>query len=142
MNYMNGYYTSGTATDNNYINGNWVNWYTWKGCNIETSERDQDNVIHIRQTVFDDLIKQPLKEGIEMKNLYEVIGVYGADRNKPMVFRPEVGYVLAADEEDAKLKSGVYGWADSAWDNDYLTILVRNLGAVKIKEKVKEVKSI
>ena len=85
-------------------------------------------------------INNPIKEGIEMKNLYEVIGVYGEDRNKPVVFRELA--IIASDDEDAKVKCGIYKWIDEKWDADYLTIIVRNLGAVKVKEKAKEVKNV
>ena len=83
---------------------------------------------------------KPLKEGVEMKNLYEVIGVYGEDRNHPVVIRDSP--VIASDEEDAKVKSGIYKWIQESWDADYLTIIARNLGAVKVKEKAKEVKQV
>jgi hypothetical protein len=80
------------------------------------------------------------KEGIEMKNLYEVIGVYGEDRKSPVVFRELA--IIASDDEDAKVKCGIYKWIKEEWDADYLTIIVRNLGSVKIKEKAKEVKNV
>ena len=88
-------------------------------------------------------IKQPLKEGIEMKNLYEVFLVYGEDRINPLIHRTaDAGYVVAENDEDAKIKSGIFSMIKSEWDADYLTIIVRNLGAVKIKEKAKEVKNV
>lgn len=86
-------------------------------------------------------LSEPLKEGIEMKNLYEVFLVYGEDRNNPVV-NMMTDCVIAESDEDAKIKSGVYSKIKPEWDADYLTILVRNLGAVKIKEKAKEVKSV
>jgi len=88
-------------------------------------------------------IKQPLKEGIEMKNLYEVFLVYGEDRINPLIYRTaDAGYVVAENDEDAKIKSGIFSMIKSEWDADYLTIIVHNLGAVKIKEKAKEVKNV
>jgi len=91
-------------------------------------------------TIYDDLIKQPLKEGIEMKNLYEVFLVYGEDRKNPVISATE--RVIANDDEDARVKSGIYSKVEKEWDADYLTIIVHNLGAVKIKEKAKEVKNV
>ena len=85
-------------------------------------------------------IKQPLKEGIEMKNLYEVFLVYGEDRKNPFISATE--RVIASDDEDARVKSGIYSRVEKEWDADYLTIIVHNLGAVKIKEKAKEVKNV
>jgi hypothetical protein len=85
---------------------------------------------------------EPLKEGIEMKNLYEVFLVYGEDRKNPIIVGKMGGYVIANDDEDARVKSGVYSEVDKEWDADYLTIIVRNLGAVKVKEKAKEVKNV
>lgn len=84
----------------------------------------------------------PKKEGIEMKGLYEVIGVYGEDRNNVIFHRPEKSFVIASSEEDAKMKSGIYGWIDEKWDADYLTIIVRKIGDVAVKEKPKEVKNV
>ncbi len=84
--------------------------------------------------------ENPTKEGIEMKNLYEVFLVYGEDRKNPIMSATE--RVIANDEEDARVKSGIYSIVDKSWDADYLTIIVRNLGAVKIKERAKEVKSV
>jgi len=77
-----------------------------------------------------------------MKGLYEVIGVYGEDRNNVLIHRPEKSVVLASGEEDAKMKSGIYGWIDAKWDADYLTIIVRKIGDVAVKEKPKEVKNV
>jgi hypothetical protein len=82
----------------------------------------------------------PLKEGIEMKNLYEVFLVYGEDRKNPVISATE--RVIANDDEDARVKSGIYSKVEKEWDADYLTIIVHNLGAVKIKEKAKEVKNV
>ena len=75
-----------------------------------------------------------------MKNLYEVFLVYGEDRKNPTITAVE--RVIANDDEDAKVKSGIYANVSSEWDADYLTIIVRCLGAVKIKEKAKEVKQV
>jgi len=78
-----------------------------------------------------------------MKNLYEVFLVYGEDRINPLIHRTaDAGYVVAENDEDAKIKSGIFSMIKSEWDADYLTIIVRNLGAVKIKEKAKEVKNV
>lgn len=83
---------------------------------------------------------KPTKEGIEMKNLYEVFLVYGEDRKNPIVTKAE--NVIANDDEDARVKSGIYSKVEKEWDADYLTIIVRSLGAVKIKERAKEVKTV
>ena len=85
-------------------------------------------------------LNEPLKEGIEMKNLYEVFLVYGEDRKNPFISATE--RVIASDDEDARVKSGIYSRVEKEWDADYLTIIVHNLGAVKIKEKAKEVKNV
>jgi hypothetical protein len=81
-------------------------------------------------------------KGVEMKGLYEVILCYGEDRkNVYVVYAPNKS-VIAESDEDAKIKSGVYSLVKEEWDPDYLTILVRKIGDVKIKEKPKEVKNV
>lgn len=82
--------------------------------------------------------KESLPKGVEMKNLYEVIAVYAEDRNNPVIVNAG-RYVMATDDAEAKQKSGIYKVIDDKWDNDFLTIIVRNLGAVKVKERPKEV---
>ena len=120
------------ATSNNIFD--WTNWaptqwpQQWVlGGGVETPSSGAE-------------IKQPLKEGIEMKNLYEVFLVYGEDRKNPVISATE--RVIANDDEDARVKSGIYSKVEKEWDADYLTIIVHNLGAVKIKEKAKEVKNV
>ncbi len=112
-----------TYTDTTGFDYHWLDWKTYV-------------------TEDDKKILNPKKEGIEMKGLYEVIGVYGEDRNNVIFHRPEKSFVIASSEEDAKMKSGIYGWIDEKWDADYLTIIVRKIGDVAVKEKPKEVKSV
>ena len=75
-----------------------------------------------------------------MKSLWEVILCYGEDRKAPVVqtFAP----VIAESEEDAKIKSGVFAAIQPKWDADYLTVICRKLGDVKVKERAKEVKQV
>ena len=82
----------------------------------------------------------PLLEGVEMKGLFEVILCYGENRKAIDVKKYDA--VIADNEEDAKVKSGVYGDIPKDWDADYLTIIVRKLGDVKVKERPKEVKQV
>lgn len=129
------YYTTTTPTSS-------TDWGTWAsptlGWDVKPCRPEQyGNSVTI---TCDNLTKQPLKEGIEMKNLYEVFLVYGEDRKAPVISATE--RVIANDDEDARVKSGIYSKIEKEWDADYLTILVRNLGAVKIKEKAKEVKNV
>jgi hypothetical protein len=81
-----------------------------------------------------------LKEGIEMKKLYTVYLIYGADRDKPtVVVRRDV---IAKDIEDAKVKSGIYAEVKAEWDSDYLTIYADEICDVKVKAKPSEVKTV
>jgi hypothetical protein len=82
----------------------------------------------------------PLPEGDEMKGLFEVILCYGEVRKEPFV--KILPPVIADSEEDAKIKSGAYGFIKPEWDADYLTVIVRKLGDVKIKSKPQEVKQV
>jgi hypothetical protein len=81
-----------------------------------------------------------IKEGVEMKKLYTVYLVYGADRDKPtVVVRRDV---IAKDIEDAKVKSGIYAEVKAEWDSDYLTIYADEICDVKVKAKPSEVKTV
>ena len=84
--------------------------------------------------------KNKLPEGVEMKNLYEVYMIYAENRKSPVIHH-EVG-IIASDEEDAKIKSGLMKKIDEEWDADYLTFICKKIGEVKVKEKPKEVKNI
>ena len=125
--------TSNNTTSNN-IYDTWTNWAPTQW------QRQWVPVRGIETPSSGTEIKQPLKEGIEMKNLYEVFLVYGEDRKNPFISATE--RVIASDDEDARVKSGIYSRVEKEWDADYLTIIVHNLGAVKIKEKAKEVKNV
>ena len=127
---------------------NTVDWITWAptqwqrrwvpdGSHIWA---DGQNECLEKSTPTRTKLNEPLKEGIEMKNLYEVFLVYGEDRKNPVISATE--RVIANDDEDARVKSGIYSKVEKEWDADYLTIIVHNLGAVKIKEKAKEVKNV
>lgn len=79
-------------------------------------------------------------EGVEMKELYDVYMVYAEDRKNPVI---EIKRgVIASDEEDAKIKSGLMKKIDEDWDADYLTFICYEIGSVSVKEKPKEVKQI
>ena len=88
----------------------------------------------------EDLPKNKLPEGVEMKNLYEVYMIYAENRKKPEVYKETM--IIANNEEDAKIKSGLLKEVDKEWDNDYLTFICKNIGEVKVKEKAKEVKNV
>lgn len=80
------------------------------------------------------------KEGVEMKTLYDVYMVYAENRKKP-VMEIKRG-IIASDEEDAKIKSGLMKSVQEDWDADFLTFVVNKIGDVKVKEKPKEVKQV
>ena len=72
--------------------------------------------------------------------LYDVYLVYAEDRKNPIVHR--VFGVIARDEEDAKIKSGLMQQVQDDWDADYLNFICKEIGDVKVKEKPKEVKQV
>jgi len=90
--------------------------------------------------IIDDKIKKSIRGGIELMTLYDVYMTYGEDRKNVIVER-RAG-ILALDEEDAKIKSGLLGMVDKSWDNDYLTFIVLEIGDIKVKPKPKEVKQV
>ena len=75
-----------------------------------------------------------------MKSLFKVTLCYGEDRKAPIV--QEFSPVIAESEEDAKIKSGVYGAIDKSWDADFVTVLIQKIGDVRVKERAKEVKQV
>ncbi len=79
-------------------------------------------------------------EGVEMKTLYNVYLVYGEDRKKPII--KQARGVIANNDEDAKIKSGLMKEVQEDWDADYLTFIVEEIGNVHIKERPKEVKQV
>lgn len=81
-----------------------------------------------------------LPEGVNVKGLYEVIVCYGEDRKEPFV--KVLPPVIADSDEDARIKSGAYGFIKPDWDADFLTIIPRKLGDVKIKSRPQEVKQV
>jgi len=138
------------ATSNSTVD--WTTWAPtqwqrqWVGIDLSDGSHiwaDGQNEYLEKSTSTRTKLNESLKEGIEMKNLYEVFLVYGEDRINPLIHRTaDAGYVVAENDEDAKIKSGIFSMIKSEWDADYLTIIVHNLGAVKIKEKAKEVKNV
>jgi len=75
-----------------------------------------------------------------MKSLFKVTLCYGEDRKAPIVM--EFLPVIADGDEDAKIKSGVYGAIDKDWDADFVTVLIQKIGDVRVKERPKEVKNV
>jgi len=74
----------------------------------------------------------------EYMNLYEVVLVNGGDRNDIQIING--GQIVAIDEEQAKMKSGVMAQIDESWDMDYVTIICRNIGRCMVEEKPIKVK--
>ena len=85
-------------------------------------------------------IKPTPKEGVEMKGLYDVYLIYGEDRADILLKRKEG--IIASDDEDAKIKSGLMKDVQDSWDADYLTFIVRRIGDVKVKARAQEVKQV
>lgn len=91
--------------------------------------------------VYDDLvINNPKQEGIDMFGLYDVYLVYAEDRKNPVIV--SMFGVIAASDEDAKIKSGLMSKVEEQWDADYLTFIVKKIGEVKVKSKPQEVKQV
>lgn len=85
-------------------------------------------------------IKTKLPEGVKMRKLYEVWLVYAEDRKKPIIQKREG--IIADNEEDAKIKSGLMKDIKDEWDTDYLNIICKDIADIKVKSKPKEVKSV
>lgn len=83
---------------------------------------------------------EKLPEGVEKMTLYKVWMIYGGDR-KNLIIDSQDG-VLAKNEEDAKIKSGLMQKVNQEWDADYLTFICQEIGDVNVKAKPKEVKQV
>lgn len=81
-----------------------------------------------------------------MKNVtfaYEIFAVYGETPESPLVFRPKDAISFGRDDEEAKLRSGIYKILDVAkkepttekLDPRYITIICREIGPVKVKDE-------
>jgi hypothetical protein len=98
---------------------------------------------------FDDFVDRAKNKklkirGVEIMYLYDVWMIYAEDRKEPVVDNAIIEHkqVIAKDEDDAKVKSGVMQLVEKHWDSDYLSFIVNEIGEVKVKEKPKEVKNI
>ena len=107
----------------------------YKGTPIDWSIRTRNN---IDEDILD--IKTKLPEGVDMKTLYEVWLVYAENRKKPIIMKKEG--IIADNEEDAKIRSGLMKDINDTWDTDYLNIICIEVASVKVKSKPKEVKSV
>jgi hypothetical protein len=84
--------------------------------------------------------EQQIEKEYDMIGLYDVVMVYGEDR-KNLIINKSDG-VMAASDEDAKIKSGLMARVDKSWDADYLTFIVNKIGDIKVKPKPSEVKNV
>jgi hypothetical protein len=82
----------------------------------------------------------PKNKEVDIMFLYRVYLIYAADRKNPKIVT--TGSTIAKDDEDAKIKSGVYAQIDASWDADYVTIIAEMVAEVKVKPKPQEVKSV
>ena len=73
---------------------------------------------------------------VDIMFLYRVYLIYAADRKNPQVIT--TGSTIAKDDEDAKVKSGVYQKIDAEWDADYITVVCEKVAEVKVKPKPQE----
>jgi len=77
---------------------------------------------------------------VDIMFLYRVYLIYAADRKNPKIVT--TGSTIAKDDEDAKVKSGVYLNIDAEWDADYITVVSEKVAEVKVKPKPQEVHQI
>lgn len=142
-------YTDACITTSGYVDsdtppgyvGN--TWTTWIQDDYTKAYREQiDNPRkHTLEEVHEKLYGKQIKiEGVDIMVLYDVYLVYAEDRKNPIVIN-RFG-VIARNEEDAKIKSGLMKEVQDNWDADYLNFIVKEIGDVKVKERPKEVRHI
>ena len=91
--------------------------------------------------ICEKLLKENKKnEEVDIMYLYRVYLIYAADRKNPVVVT--TGSTIAKDDDDAKVKSGVYQKILPEWDADYVTIITEKVAEVKVKPKPQEVKTV
>jgi hypothetical protein len=134
-------YWNDTNINSNYtINVDTIDWSTTTVYGSTWSSSDGYPIIsQTKERVVPESKKKKNIEGVEFMVLYDVYLVYGENRKKPVVIREQV---VARDEEDAKVKSGLMAKVDQDWDADYLTFICDEIGEVKVKERPKEVKNV
>lgn len=87
---------------------------------------------------------QPIFGGSQMNTenqatLYDVYLIYAEKLTEPIVKKASV---IAKNEDDAKIKSGLMKEVNEKWDTDYLTFITNPIGIVTFKKKPEEVKII
>jgi len=128
---------SGYADCNTYTdNSTWTYDYYYKR-RYEGNEKLQNEYL---KDVLEQHKKSKKIEGVDIMILYDVYLVYAEDRKNPIVIN-KFG-VIARDEEDAKIKSGLMKEVQDEWDADYLNFICKEIGDVKVKAKPKEVKTV
>jgi hypothetical protein len=136
------YGTSGYLTGHSidYNTGYWSPWYLQPAQN---SVQDID-VLRALQKVkeeYEKFFKENKKDKeVDIMFLYRVYLIYAEDRKNPMIVT--TGSTVAKDDDDAKVKSGVYAKILPDWDADYITVVVEKVGEVKVKPKPQEVKTV
>ena len=108
-------WTTVTAYENTWT-GDSTNWYPHQSppSDVNTNKLVED----FRKAQKDSRKRMKKKKkvgGVEYMTLYDVYLIYGENRKKPLVIREQV---IARDEEDAKVKSGLMAKVESTWDND------------------------
>jgi len=106
---------------------------------IESGLSEQQ-LAKIREQIKKDIEKQLHPQEVDIMFLYRVYLVYAADRKNPQIVT--TGSTVAKDEEDAKIKSGVYAKIQADWDPDYITIVAEQVAEVRVKAKAQEVKQV
>jgi hypothetical protein len=81
-----------------------------------------------------------IKKEYDMKSVFDVYLYYGEDRKN--VVSKRVNDVIADSAEDAKVRSGIYADVKKEWDADFLTIIVKQIGEIKVKATPSEVKQV
>jgi hypothetical protein len=70
--------------------------------------------------------------------IYEIFAVYAENPDLPLIIRPKVAYVGAFDDEEARIKSGIYRVIDATkkepttepLDPRYITIVCRRIAEI------------
>ncbi len=70
--------------------------------------------------------------------IYEIFAVYAENPDMPLIIRPKVAYVGAFDDEEARIKSGIYRVIDATkkepttepLDPRYITVVCRRIAEI------------
>lgn len=112
----------------------------WKPTLYDITRAEQREYNRAMSTRVDELMNggAPMNQFPQVIYIYEIFAVYAENPDLPLIIRPKVAYVGAFDDEEARLKSGIYRVIDATkkepttepLDPRYITIVCRRIAEI------------